>query len=87
MGAQDAARGAQFKVRLGDINFITLDVHGTVLERLDAASAQGAGADAEGTDDAEDVAGSLPLAIAMDVDDAASAASSTVPAPTAPLSP
>ena len=87
MGAQDAARGAQFKVRLGDINFITLDVHGTVLERLDAASAQGAGADAEGTEDAEDVAGSLPLAIAVDVDEAATSPAPSSTAPAAPLSP
>jgi len=74
-------------VRLGDINFITLDVHGTVLERLDAASAQGAAADAEGTDDAEDAAGSLPLAIAVDVDEAATSPAPSSTAPAAPLSP
>jgi exoribonuclease-2 len=70
MGAQDAARGAQFKVRLGDINFITLDIQGTVLERLDATSTSNPNTEAEDaeTDDAG-VAASLALAIAVDVEE------------------
>jgi exoribonuclease-2 len=72
MGAQDAARGAQFKVRLGDINFITLDIQGTVLEHLDATSTSNPNTEAEAedaeTDDAG-VAASLSLAIAVDVEE------------------
>jgi len=85
MGAQDAARGAQFKVRLGDINFITLDVHGTVIERLDTEGNDDANADEDGG--AEDAAGSLPLAIAVDVDEAATSPEPSSTAPAAPLSP
>ncbi len=72
VGARDLPRGARVRVRLGDIDDITLDVMGTVVERLDApagdASAADNGADA-GEDDDEVVAG--PIAIAVDMADAA----------------
>ncbi|MBV8621565.1 MAG: RNB domain-containing ribonuclease [Curvibacter sp.] len=58
-------RGARVRVRLGEIDEIALDVHGTVLERLDAESPLEAGED-EGDD--EPVAG--PIAIAVDVHEA-----------------
>ena len=58
-------RGARVRVRLGEIDEIALDVHGTVLERLDAETALEAGED-EGDD--EPVAG--PIAIAVDVHEA-----------------
>ncbi|MBC7435246.1 MAG: RNB domain-containing ribonuclease [Bdellovibrionales bacterium] len=69
LGAQDLPRNARVRVKLGSIDEITLDVHGTVIERLDAApAAEGASADAQESeeDDGDDVA-SGPIAIAVDV--------------------
>lgn len=65
LGAQDLPRGARVRVRLGDIDLITLDVSGTVVERLDAAPP--AAADEEAEDEDDTVAG--PIAIAVDVTD------------------
>jgi exoribonuclease-2 len=65
-GTQGLMRGARVRVRLGDIDEIALDVHGTVIERLDAAPAQAAAED-EGGEDEEEVAG--PIAIAVDLTD------------------
>ena len=67
MGANGLPRGAQVRVRLGEIDEIALDVGGTVIERLDA-EALPEGADDDGGEDDETVAG--PLAIAVDVADA-----------------
>jgi exoribonuclease-2 len=52
-------------VKLGDIDVITLDVKGTVVERLDVV-AEPLGADEDEAED-EPVAG--PIAIAVDVND------------------
>jgi exoribonuclease-2 len=71
MGAQSMPRNARVRVRLGDIDLITLDVTGTVVERVDTATVDLADALAE-VDDDEEVAG--PIAIAMDVSDSAEAA-------------
>ena len=57
-------RGARVRVRLGDIDEIALDVHGTVLERLDTDPADNT-EDDSGED--EEVAG--PIAIAVDMTD------------------
>jgi|JI10StandDraft_1071094.scaffolds.fasta_scaffold10714_10 exoribonuclease-2 len=69
MGAQNLPRGARVRVKLGEMDLITLDVSGTVLERLDtpatdAALADGAQASEDEADD-EEVSG--PIAIAVDV--------------------
>jgi exoribonuclease II len=64
LGAQDAPRGARVRVKLGEIDEITLDVKGTVTERLDAPAVPQA--EEEG-DDEEPVAG--PIAIAVDVNE------------------
>ena len=72
LGAQGLPRGAQLRVKLGDIDDITLDLHGTVLERLDSAApgAEGAGGGSvQGDEDDEDSAVAGPLAIALDMDD------------------
>ncbi|WP_218510205.1 ribonuclease catalytic domain-containing protein [Variovorax sp. dw_308] len=58
-------RGAHLRVKLGDIDEIALDVHGTVLARLDAAPDAAAIEDDGG--DEEEVAG--PIAIAVDMAD------------------
>ena len=71
MGAQSLPRGARVRVKLGEIDLITLDIGGTVIERLDAAAQTGDAGDAVQEDDADDdseVAG--PIAIAVDVSDA-----------------
>ncbi|MDN8616737.1 ribonuclease catalytic domain-containing protein [Variovorax ginsengisoli] len=68
-GTQGLQRGARVRVRLGEIDEIALDVHGTVIERLDAAPADAA-ADDSGEDE-EEVAG--PIAIAVDLADSEAA--------------
>ncbi|HEY2257884.1 MAG TPA: RNB domain-containing ribonuclease, partial [Variovorax sp.] len=73
-GTQGLPRGARVRVRLGEIDEIALDVHGTVVERLDAAPADAQQADA-GEDDEEEVAG--PIAIAVDLADSEAAPEST----------
>ncbi len=67
MGADGLPRGARVRVRLGHIDEITLDVHGTVTERLDDAAAV---AEPEDSEDAESEAAAGPLTISVDLDDA-----------------
>ena len=62
MGGNDLPRGAKVRLQLGEIDEITLDVKGTVIERLDVEP--GPQAVEEETDD-EPAAG--PLTIAVDV--------------------
>ena len=76
VGAANLPRGARVRVKLGDIDEITLDVTGTVVERLDPESAQGTetfDADArqeDASDDADDETVAGPIAIAVDLNDA-----------------
>jgi exoribonuclease II len=65
LGAADLPRGSHVRVKLGDVDPITLDVHGTVLERLDVVLEPLAAEEEEAED--EPVAG--PIAIAVDVND------------------
>ncbi len=65
MGAQGLPRGARVRVKLGDIDLVSLDIHGTVIERLDA---EPQALDAEEDLDDDTVAG--PIAIAMDTNEA-----------------
>ena len=72
LGAQGLPRHAKVRVKLGEIDLITLDVQGTVIERLDTPAdadhdAQNSAPDAEEDGD-DEVAG--PLAIAVDVNEA-----------------
>lgn len=72
-------RGARVRVKLGEIDEIALDVHGTVLERLDAPAAGAAAVEEDsGDEDAEEVAG--PIAIAVDLGDNSEAGSENTPA-------
>ena len=70
MGAQGLPRGAQVRVRLGVPDLITLDINGTVVERLDL---DGSGsADGEDVpDDGEDELVGGPIALAIDLAEAA----------------
>ena len=74
LGAQGLPRGARVRVRLGAIDEITLDISGTVIERLDtvaeACAAQEADAGNDGDDGEEDMA-SGPISIAVDVSEPA----------------
>lgn len=65
-GAQE--RGARVRVKLGEIDEIALDVHGTVLARLDAAPQDAAAIEEDAGDDDEAVAAG-PIAIAVDLAD------------------
>jgi exoribonuclease-2 len=65
-GTQGLQRGARVRVRLGDIDEIALDVHGSVVERLDTAPSE-APPEEEGGEDEDEVAG--PIAIAVDLAD------------------
>ena len=65
MGAQGLPRGTRVRVRLGQIDDIALDVHGTVIEVLDAAAAS-----PEPADEEDESAAAGPIAIAVDLDEA-----------------
>ncbi|MEP6558574.1 MAG: RNB domain-containing ribonuclease, partial [Burkholderiales bacterium] len=72
LGAADLPRGAQVRVQLGTPDFITLDLAGTVLERLDVDDAAGAASDSgDANDDEGEEATAGPIAIAVDVGDEA----------------
>jgi exoribonuclease II len=64
LGGAGLPRGAQVRVKLGEIDLITLDVNGTVVERLDT---EPEALDAEDEGEEEAVAG--PIAIAVDVNE------------------
>ena len=79
MGSQGLPRGARVRVKLGAIDEITLDISGTVMERLDTVT------DAPTTpmeeDDGEADMAAGPISIAVDVSEPALEASSVVAAP------
>ncbi len=83
MGASGLPRGARVLIKLGDIDEVTLDIHGTVLARLDAVT-ETANAPEDGTGDEDEDAVAGPIAIAVDMsepDAAVTSASSDNPAP------
>ncbi len=73
-GAQGLPRGARVRVRIGSIDEITLDVHGTVIERLDTAEADDAADEETDAEESELAAG--PISIAVDMDEAPESAES-----------
>jgi exoribonuclease-2 len=70
MGAADLPRGARVRVKLGEVDAISLDVHGTVIERLDAQADADTSPVSALDDSTEDETVAGPLAIAVDVGDA-----------------
>jgi exoribonuclease-2 len=68
MGADGLPRGAHVRVRLGEVDDITLDIHGTVIERLDLPVEDLSEDNGDSGEDDEALA--APLALAIDVDDA-----------------
>jgi exoribonuclease-2 len=83
VGAGGLPRGARVRVKLGDIDQVTLDVTGTVVARLDGVNeSQASPSIDDGDDDESAVAG--PIAIAVDVaenDSEASPAAGDNPSP------
>jgi exoribonuclease II len=69
LGAQNLPRGARLRVKLGTIDEISLDVNGTLLERLDAEPE--ATSDDDGGEDDDTVAGPIAIAVDMNETDAA----------------
>ena len=72
MGGQNLPRGARVRVKLGEMDLITLDITGTVVERLDTPVATPGETDSP-DEDAEDDEVSGPIAIAVDVSEPAEA--------------
>ena len=78
-GALGLPRGARVRIRLGEIDEITLDITSAVIERLDAVDADVAatGRSAEsahqddGDDDGESDMAAGPISIAVDVNEPA----------------
>lgn len=77
LGAADLPRGSRVRLKLGEIDLITLDVAGTVLQRLDSVP-EDATASEEGDTGDETIAG--PIAIAVDVTDTTEENPSLAPA-------
>ena len=70
LGAQGLPRGARVRIKLGAIDEITLDISGTVIERLDTAAVQATGGqDEDQGDDGEENLAAGPISIAVDVDE------------------
>ena len=67
LGAKDLPRGCRVRVKLGHIDFVSLDVTGTVLERLDGEAPVTGATEA---DDEEDDVATGPIAIAVDLNEA-----------------
>ncbi|MDZ4189663.1 MAG: RNB domain-containing ribonuclease, partial [Hydrogenophaga sp.] len=67
MGADGLPRGAHVRVRLGAVDDITLDIHGTVVERLDLPGEDLADDSSDSGEDDEALA--TPLALAIEVDE------------------
>jgi exoribonuclease II len=65
LGTMDVPRGTKVRVKLGDIDEITLDISGTLIERLHAASEPGTDPLDSPEEDDDDISG--PIAIAVDV--------------------
>ncbi len=76
MGTDGLPRNARVRVKLGAVDDISLDIGGTVVERLDAQISADTGAeitdDSEG-DDLEDLGGPIAIAVDMESGDEASA--------------
>ena len=69
MGAQGLPRGAKLRIRLGEIDEITLDVSSTVIERLDAVVDEAAAQQVDEEDNESEVAAG-PISIAVDLNEA-----------------
>jgi exoribonuclease-2 len=69
-GAEGLARGTRVRVRIGATDLLTLDVHASVTARLDDDAGVPAAAEEAATDEADESAGPLTLAIDVQASDA-----------------
>lgn len=69
-GAQGLPRGAKVRIRLGDIDEITLDVNSTVIERLDVVVDEAAAEQVDEEDNDSEIAAG-PISIAVDLNEPA----------------
>ncbi|MES2954017.1 MAG: RNB domain-containing ribonuclease [Pseudomonadota bacterium] len=69
LGAQGLPRGAKLRIRLGEIDEITLDVSGTVIERLDVVVDETAAEQVDEEDNESEIAAG-PISIAVDLNEA-----------------
>ncbi len=67
LGAKDLPRGCRVRVKLGHIDFVTLDVTGTIVDRIDGDATV---TDPTEADDEEDGVAAGPIAIAVDLNEA-----------------
>ncbi len=87
MGAGDAPRNAHLRIKLGEVDEITLDIGGTVIERLDIEDSTEPLAEEDSEDDGDT---GMPLTIAVDMgegestDDNTAAVGSSTPESVAP---
>ena len=80
-GAMGLPRGARVRIKLGDIDEITLDISSAVIERLDAEETSDETADTVAEeDDGETELASGPISIAVDLHEPASDAPTEAPA-------
>ncbi len=72
IGADSLPRHAKVRVRITGVDLLTLDVHASVIARIDEAASQGDAAQADATeeDDSEVLDNAGPLTLAIDVADA-----------------
>ena len=80
LGCESLPRGSHVKVRITGLDEMTLDVHATLMERLDEA----APAEAADGDDDELEAAAAPLALAIDLNDTGDAGDGEAAAAAAP---
>lgn len=77
VGAQGLPRGAKVRVKLGEIDEITLDISGTVVERLDVEIDESP--DPLGEEDGESEMAAGPISIAVDVNEPQTDTAAAVP--------
>ena len=80
VGAESLQRGARVRVRIGATDLLTLDVHASVIERLDGELPGSVEASDDSADDAAEQAG--PLTLAIEADDSVAGAAPDGPATT-----
>jgi exoribonuclease-2 len=68
LGAQGLPRGAKLRIRLGEIDEITLDISGTVVERLDVVVDEAAAEQVDEEDNESEIAAG-PISIAVDLNE------------------
>jgi exoribonuclease-2 len=73
LGCESLARGTRVRVRITGSDALTLELHANLLARLDDVPTAAVETTDEADDGADDLAGAAPLALAIDVDDAAPA--------------